>query len=139
MKLSTNISNNYSNENWYCPNCRSINKGNKRCRNCNFNKKIDNNSLIKHSTTPKNSHKKLFEKRSINNNFDRKYSERNTRGQINDKKVLRKSHSKSPNGLYFISGNNNKPINNNISNSNVNVNLGMKNSETNQNNFKRKK
>jgi len=139
MKLSTNISNNYSNENWYCPNCRSINKGNNRCRNCNYNKKNDNNSLIKHSTTPKNSHKKLFEKRSINNNFDRKYSERNTRGQINDKKVLRKSHSKSPNGLYFISGNNNKPINNNISNSNVNVNLGMKNSETNQNNFKRKK
>ena len=139
IKLSSNNSNNYSNENWYCPNCRSINKGNNRCRNCNFNKKIDNNSLIKHSTTPKNSHKKLFEKSSINNNFDRKYSERNTRGQINDKKVLRKSHSKSPNGLYFVSGNNNKPINNNISHSNVNVNLGMRKSQINQNNFKRKK
>ena len=136
MKLSPNIFNNYSN-NWYCPNCKVGNKGNNnKCRNCNYIK-INDNSISKIASTPKNSHSKLFERRNINN--ERKYSERKYRNNSNEKKILRNSHSKSPNGLHFSSGNNNfnQHINDNISHSNVNVNYGMRSSEP-MKNFKRK-
>ena len=103
-------------------------------------KKKDNNNSNRIST-PKNSHSGLFDKKIINKSIERIYSERKSKDDIKDKKLLRNFHSKSPNGLYFVSGNNNlnNPINYRTSSSNVNVNLGIKTSEQMyKNNFKRK-
>ena len=112
----------------------------KLSNNSNDNKKKENNNNHRIST-PKISHSGLFDKKLINKSIERIYSERKSKDDIKDNKLLRNFHSKSPNGLYFVSGNNNlnNPINYRTSNSNVNVNLGMKTSEQiYKNNFKRK-
>ena len=162
MKLNSNlfIMNNNSNSHlsgfWNCPNCNNSNShSNVKCKYCNYHMKKKENKKDNRISTPIVTHQKLLEKKQSNKNFERKYSEKKyvridskskskSKSKSNDKKNLRNSHGKSPNGLYFVSGNNNlnKPINNNgrISTSNVSVNLGIKSSDSmNSNNFKRKK
>ncbi len=164
MKLNSHlfIMNNNSNSHlssfWNCPNCNNNNShSNIKCKYCNYHMKKKENKKDNRISTPIVTHQKLLEKKQSNKNFERKYSEKKyvridskskskSKSKSNDKKNLRNSHGKSPNGLYFVSGNNNlnKPINNNgrISTSNVSVNLGIKSSDSihsNNNNFKRKK
>ena len=122
-------------------------------------KKKDKKDKTNRVSTPLITHQKNLDKKHSINNFERKLSERKysrvdskskskSKSKSNDKKNNKYSHSKNPNGLYFVSGNTNlsKPINNNnrFSTSNVSVNLGVRSTDSthnsnNSNNFKRKK
>ncbi len=150
----------YINDFWICPNCNyNNNNSNMKCKYCDFKKKKDKKDKTNRVSTPLITHQKNLDKKHSINNFERKLSERKysrvdskskskSKSKSNDKKNNKYSHSKNPNGLYFVSGNTNlsKPINNNnrFSTSNVSVNLGVRSTDSthnsnNSNNFKRKK